>query len=104
MPIAVNRFAIVPPDSSAARMPLPGATMALATRFNSAGSIVLSAFELLRALPVYSRSGPETTRYWRPGGALSARPLMAGHARRRLFPRIARLRHLVTEVEQLAHI
>jgi hypothetical protein len=31
----------VPADSSAARMPLPGATMAFATLFNSARSIML---------------------------------------------------------------
>src|SRR5690348_6753887 len=34
--MASKRFLIVPEDSSAARMPLPGATMALATLLSSA--------------------------------------------------------------------
>src|SRR5215475_10501477 len=35
MPIASKRRLIVPVDSSAAKMPLPGATIAFATLFNS---------------------------------------------------------------------
>ena len=40
--MAVKRFVIVPPNSSAAKMPLPGATIAFATRFNSARSMIHS--------------------------------------------------------------
>src|SRR5215475_5030062 len=40
--MASKRFLIVPEDSSAARMPLPGATMARATLFNSSRFIALS--------------------------------------------------------------
>src|SRR6476659_9287418 len=41
-PIASNRFLMVPDDSSAARMPRPGATMASATLLSSARFIVFS--------------------------------------------------------------
>ena len=41
-PIASKRFLMVPEDSSAARMPRPGATMASATLFSSARFIVVS--------------------------------------------------------------
>src|SRR6516162_2591068 len=42
-PIASNRFLMVPVDSSAARMPRPGATIAVATLFNSAKFIASSS-------------------------------------------------------------
>src|ERR1700693_1604732 len=41
--MASNRFLMVPVDSSAARMPLPGATMAVAILFNASRSIALSS-------------------------------------------------------------
>src|SRR5262245_53615737 len=48
--MASKRFLIVPVDSSAARMPLPGAVMATATLLSSARFIALS--RILDSLPV----------------------------------------------------
>src|SRR5436305_1043780 len=61
--MASKRFLMVPEDSSAARMPRPGATMALATLFSSArfiGASVSAAgntprLEALLAKPVATR-------------------------------------------------
>src|SRR3990170_7387665 len=52
--MASNRFLIVPEDSSAARMPLPGVTMARATLLRSARFI--GAFS--SAISCQSRCGP----------------------------------------------
>src|SRR6266545_5742507 len=69
MPIWSKRFLMVPEDSSAARMPRPGATIASATLLSSArfiGSLhpVLVSIEFWRALPgtcrCFSRSQCET--------------------------------------------
>src|SRR5215831_18962508 len=56
--MASKRFLIVPEDSSAARMPLPGATMASATLFNSSRFI---AFSLSIVVPARAESvNPES--------------------------------------------
>src|SRR3979411_1314478 len=67
-PIATTRFLMVPDDSSAARMPRPGATMASATLLSSARFIAFSVvFEIRVEFAANSRC-------WQRGDDQKCRP------------------------------
>src|SRR6185437_11296624 len=69
--MASKRFLMVPEDSSAARMPLPGATMARATLFSSSTFIALS--DLTASQSFYSQDLD-------PRQGLTLQPLQEGPA------------------------
>src|SRR6185312_8415095 len=60
--MASKRFLMVPVDSSAARMPLPGAVMACATLFSSARFIAMSPWIMKSGVCSCSISAPERFR------------------------------------------
>src|SRR5205807_5504092 len=82
-PIASNRFLMVLVDSSAARMPLPGATIARATLLSSARFILRLPAEVTSAVPtnpVPTDSLPFITLKYNaqnPAGRPSAIPIQA---------------------------
>src|SRR5258708_35691512 len=79
--MASKRFLIVPEDSSAARMPLPGVTMARATLLRSARFI--EVLQKHHALAHQNRrfSGNCLENVRRSGGVCEARAAWRGHPR-----------------------